>query len=142
MIPLKGPTVEFFVAGIPKSMSVGKTIRWKTKDGSRQGSHQKRENTDWASLVGTIGRTHAPVKPFAGPIHLMLEFLMPRPKSAKKASYPLKRPDIDNMIHKLTDQFNGVMWVDDSQIVVLIANKNFVWADDSPGLRITIEEIQ
>lgn len=135
--------VEFFVTGIPKSMSVGKTVRWKTKDGSRQGQHQTRENTEWASIVGLTARDHAPIIPWSGPIALHLSFYMPRPKSGKNAKYPTKRPDIDNLIHKLTDQMNGVLWADDSQIVDLVVSKKFapVQPYETTGLHVYVEEI-
>lgn len=134
--------IEFFIGGIPKSMSVGKTIRWKTKDGSRQGQHQIRENTEWALLFGEMARHYAPIIPLAGPVQLGLVFYMPRPKSAKKEKHPTKRPDLDNLFHKLTDQLNGVFWNDDSQIVTITAGKRFATLDQPSGLRVVIEEIE
>jgi Holliday junction resolvase RusA-like endonuclease len=134
--------IEFFVAGIPKSMAVSTSVRWKTKDGSRQGSHQIRSNTEWAAVVGQIARENAPIIPWTKPIQLGLVFYMPRPKSSKKEVYPTKRPDIDNLFHKLTDQLNGVFWADDSQVVTLSAGKRFSTDDQPPGLRVVIEEIE
>lgn len=125
-------------------MSVGKTVRWKTKDGSRRGQHQTREHTEWAVVVGQIGRTFAPAKPLEGPVSMILRFWMPKPKSApKRVVLPLTRPDLDNLIHKLSDQFNGVLWADDAQLVDWIQRKRYV--DDNgrgepPGLEVTVVE--
>jgi len=43
-------------------------------------------------------------------------------------------------MHKLTDQFNGVFWADDSQIVDVIARKRFA-ADGRPGVEIIVEPV-
>jgi len=133
--------IRFYCAGIPKSMSVGKTVRWATKDKAHSGSFQKREHTEWATLLGQIGRDHAPPAPLKGALSFTALFYMPRPASlSKRETAPLKRPDIDNLIHKLTDQWNGVFWDDDSQIVDVIARKRFT-PDGRPGVEIIVEPV-
>jgi len=84
----------------------------------------KRGNTEWATLVGEIGRKHAPAVPWQGGVSMSVVFWMPRPATLKKTvMLPLKRPDIDNLTSKLSDQFNGVFYADDSQIVDFIVRK-------------------
>lgn len=135
-------TIRFFVAGVPKSMAVGKTVRWKTKDGSRQGQFQTRENTEWALMVGQVGRTHAPPAPLEGPIGFRCLFYVPKPSTAGRTVIaPLKRPDIDNLVHKLSDHFNGIFWKDDSQIIDFHAFKRFAGPGGQTGLEVTIEQI-
>jgi Holliday junction resolvase RusA-like endonuclease len=132
--------IQFFVAGVPKTMSVGKSVRMPRKGGGTM-QFQERRGTEWASLVGDQGQKQRPPVPLQGAIALSLLFLMPRPKSAsKKVQLPLTRPDIDNLFHKLTDQWNGVMWVDDSQITDLSVSKRFVGTAGyaNPGLEVTI----
>ena len=132
--------IRFFIAGIPKAMSVGKSARVPMGPG-RFKHFQRREHTDWCTLVGHIGRQHAPAAPLDGPISFTARFALPRPATLpKKVLWPLKRPDIDNLIHKLTDQFNGVFWHDDSQIVELVARKSFV-TDARIGLEIVVDEL-
>lgn len=132
--------ITFFVSGIPKSMSVGKTVRWATKDRARSGSFQTRAHTEWATLVGTIGRQHAPLRPMTGPVSFTAIFHLPRPASLpKRERAPIKRPDLDNLLHKLTDQWNGVFWADDSQITDLIARKRFA-IYGPPGVDIVVVE--
>lgn len=124
-------------------MSVGKTVRWATKDQTRSGSFQKREHTDWATLVGEVGRRHAPPVPYSPGIGLCFtaRFFMPRPGSlSKRVLLPLKRPDIDNLIHKLTDQWNGVFYADDSQVVDFVVSKRFA-EDGRPGVEIIVEPV-
>ncbi len=131
--------IRFFVAGIPKSMSIGSAIAFK-RDGVLNRVH-KRRNTEWALLIGQVGRQHAPSAPLEGPIGLTLVFYLPRPQSGKKLVAPLKRPDVDNLTHKLSDAFNGVFWRDDSQIVDFLAYKRFAEPAGQPGVEITVEQI-
>lgn len=133
--------IRFFVAGLPKSMKIGGVVRFRRGDTVHMAP--KRGNSEWAILVGQIGRQHAPAVPYGPetPLSFTACFYFPRPTSAsKKVAMPLKRPDLDNCLHKLTDQFNGVFWADDSQIVDLVARKRFA-ADGRPGVEITVAPV-
>ena len=135
--------IRFFVAGIPKSMSVGTSFGFKRN--GVQHHMQGRRNTDWSTLVGQIGReTWQDKAPLVGGLAFTAYFYLPKPGSAKKADrLPLKRPDLDNLMHKLTDQFKGVFWLDDSQIVDVIARKRFACdrADGRTGVEICVEPV-
>jgi Endodeoxyribonuclease RusA len=98
------------LTGVPKAMSIGKGIRVRNKTGGIS-QFQVRKNSEWATLVGHVGRQHAPPAPWDGPVVLDVSFFVPRPDSAsKRVVLPLRRPDLDNLFHKLTDQWNGVYW--------------------------------
>jgi len=51
---------------------------------------------------------------------------------------PTKRPDIDNYIKIVADALNTVVFVDDSQIVELIAHKSY---SDRPGMWIAVDPL-
>jgi Holliday junction resolvase RusA-like endonuclease len=130
--------IRFFVAGLPKSMKVSGVARF-MKHGRPQ-MVPKRGNDAWALLVGKIGRDHGPDRPLTGPIIFTARFFLPRPKSLPRSVVlPLKRPDWDNLVHKITDQWNGVFWVDDSQIVDGHVFRRFA-PNGRPGVEIVIEE--
>lgn len=38
---------------------------------------------------------------------------------------PAKSPDIDNIVKSVADGMNGIVWVDDSQIVELVCSKHY-----------------
>ena len=38
---------------------------------------------------------------------------------------PAKSPDIDNIVKTLSDGMNGIVWVDDSQVVELVCAKHY-----------------
>ena len=131
--------IRFFVQGIPKSMRVSGVARFQRA--CKVHMVPKRSNSEWATLVGQIGREHAPERPLKGPIAFSARFFMPRPKSAgKRVTYPLTRPDIDNLCSKLTDAWNGVFYQDDSQVVRFAVSKAFA-EDGKPGVEITVVEI-
>jgi Holliday junction resolvase RusA-like endonuclease len=50
---------------------------------------------------------------------------------------PIKRPDVDGLVHKLTDQFNGVFWHDDSQIIDFVISKRYA-PDGRSGVSIIV----
>ncbi len=132
--------IRFFVAGVPKAMSVGSFFKFKRADTVHH--MQGRRNTDWATLVGQIGREHAPSAPFDGPLSFTALFYLPRPASlSRKASngaMPVKRPDLDNLVHKLTDRFNGVFWKDDSQVTDIVIRKRYA-EDGRTGVEIIVD---
>jgi Holliday junction resolvase RusA-like endonuclease len=132
--PAPGAMIKFFVGGRPRSMKIAGTARFQR--GGKVHMVPKRGNTEWATLVGAIGQQHAPSALLEGAVLFTATFYMPRPGAGKKAAWPLKRPDLDNLIHKLTDQFNGVFWRDDSQVVELHVCKRF---SDDGRLGVEIE---
>lgn len=38
---------------------------------------------------------------------------------------PAKSPDIDNIVKSVADGMNGIVWIDDSQIVELVCSKHY-----------------
>jgi len=83
-----------------------------------------------------------------GPITLTLNFFMPRPKSLpKKVKHHIKRPDLDNLVKAIKDALSGLLYKDDSQIIELIATKEYCkirpdgYYEDPPGVSIRLYEV-
>ena len=85
---------------------------------------------------------------FKGPVSVVLRIYMriPASWSAKKqalalsgAIRPIVKPDIDNIFKNCSDPMNGVVWLDDSQIVILRALKLY---SDHPSVEIEITEVE
>jgi Holliday junction resolvase RusA-like endonuclease len=83
-------------------------------------------------------------EPFAGPLSVAVEarFAIAPSWSRKKqkealsgAIRPTSTPDADNLL-KILDAFNGVVWVDDRQIVEAYVSKRY---SDRPGLTVVVE---
>ena len=80
------------------------------------------------------------------PILLRIIARFEPPKSAAKKEklamldgkvFPLKKPDIDNIVKVVADALNGVAYHDDTQVVQVIAKKVYSALD---GLDVTVEE--
>lgn len=82
-----------------------------------------------------LGKTAQELKwPMTGPLALDVEFLMPIPQSwskkkteaARRNDVPhTSRPDVDNLAKLVLDAANGVLWVDDSQLVSVRMEKGY-----------------
>lgn len=79
---------------------------------------------------------------YDGPVSVILVFSLPRPASTpKKVRYPAKRPDLDKLARSTLDGLTeGGAWRDDSQVVRLLAYKQFA-GDEGVGCQIDIEEV-
>lgn len=81
------------------------------------------------------------------PLHVDLCFMLPRPKkllTAKLANKLIpydRKPDIDNFIKSTLDALNGIIWVDDSQVVEIGARKWYAPQDIGVGVTIEIWEV-
>lgn len=83
--------------------------------------------------------------PLEGPLSLSLRFRLPIPKSETKAhkaamasgeTAPTKKPDWDNAAKAMCDAMNGVVYVDDCQIVRAFVTKIFA---AQPGVDVRVE---
>lgn len=63
--------------------------------------------------------------PLKGPVSLCAKFYLKKPKTSKN-EYAVVKPDLDNFLKAVMDAGNGVLWEDDSQIVSLSADKDYL----------------
>jgi len=79
----------------------------------------------------------------AGPVHLQVEFFLPRPSGlAKSYDGPhLKKPDTDKLLRALLDALTGVVWRDDSQVISIVAGKTYAGVNEDPRAVITIRSL-
>jgi crossover junction endodeoxyribonuclease RusA len=97
----------------------------------------------WRAHVGAAARNAMRgQQPFDGPIHIDLEFVMPRPKNTPKTrSTPpaTKRPDIDKLARAVLDAITAICYHDDSQVTHLNNTKRIAEPDEPAGVTITIK---
>lgn len=75
------------------------------------------------------------------PVHVELNFVMPRPASAPKRSTPpaVKRPDIDKLARAVLDAISSAgVWCDDSQVTHLVVSKRIAFAGERSGCHIWV----
>ena len=85
--------------------------------------------------------------PISGPVAVRLVAIFPVPASWSKAKRaqalagivrPTGKPDVDNVLKAVGDGCNGVVWVDDSAVVDVVATKRY---GVTPGVQVTVEPL-
>jgi crossover junction endodeoxyribonuclease RusA len=89
----------------------------------------------WRADIASAAKL-AGCKPILDPIAITMRFRVKRPKSVKR-DYPTVAPDLDKYIRGVNDGLTGVAFADDSQVVQIIASKEYA---DAPGVDIEISE--
>jgi Holliday junction resolvase RusA-like endonuclease len=83
--------------------------------------------------------------PLEGPVRLTVTLLFPRPKSHTKKQRAslahIQKPDLTNIAKGIEDALNGVVWLDDSQIVELVLRKSWEPSGGPGSTKIEIEQI-
>ena len=93
----------------------------------------------WRRLVADVAQRFAPAEPWEGPVGIVLDFGIPKPKSAPKTRrvWPDKRPDLDKLSRSVLDALTYVIFADDSQVVHLRATKDY----GAPGVVVEIHRV-
>ena len=89
----------------------------------------------WRADIASAAKL-AGCKPILDPIAITMKFRVKRPKSVKR-DYPTVAPDLDKYVRSVNDGLTGVAFADDSQVIQIIASKEYA---DSPGVDIEISE--
>ena len=85
--------------------------------------------------------------PLEGPLSLMANFVLPRPKKYCRKKDPdgrmwcIVKPDEDNLIKSLKDALKSIVWKDDCQVCRLIATKCYAARDEQPCAEVTLEQL-
>lgn len=95
-------------------------------------------------LMLKVKASHAGIlKPSTKPLKVTWYFIFEKPKSSKNR-YPVVRPDLDNLIKGAAqDAGNGILWIDDSQIVQYGEGTGKYYADKGHGssIYLKVEEL-
>ncbi|WP_131753700.1 RusA family crossover junction endodeoxyribonuclease [Burkholderia vietnamiensis] len=136
--------VEFVVPGKP--VAKGRP-RFSRHNGIVR-THTPEESERYENLVKMAARAvMRSSAPYAGPIRLIVNIGLPIPASwsmkrqneaAAGAIGATKKPDADNVVKALKDGMNGVVYVDDGQVVDLWVSKRYA---RTPGVRIEAIEL-
>ena len=140
--------ISFRIDCIPPKSTHQASLRiMKRRDGSQFVG--KMENSKGAQvkrdLISLLAE-HRPAEPFAGPVHLDIDWTYPWRKSEPKrnritgARWCDTRPDCDNLAKMLIDCMTRLgFWGDDSQVARLTFSK---WWADRPGIEVRVEELE
>lgn len=79
-------------------------------------------------------------EPSSKPIRLTMNFCLTMPKKPKHKIHPIVRPDLDNYQKAVCDSLNGIIYVDDSQVVEIMSRKYYSKPPVEPFIDILAEE--
>lgn len=140
---------EFFVPGIPKPGGSKKAFRH-AKTGKIIVTDSCKGNKDWRAVVALAATEAFREGPLTGPLQVEFGFCLLRPKghfgTGKRAAeirssaptYPTVKPDTTKLIRSTEDAMTGIVWRDDSQIVIQHGTKVY---SDRAGCLVTVREL-
>jgi len=144
-------TISFQVHGLPKGQPRARAFaqRFGNKYSARMydpGTADEWKEQVYLALKRELDRLQ--VTPTLGAVRMTLTFSMPRPKAHygkrglkdKAPKEPTGKPDIDNLTKLVLDVItkDGRVWRDDSQVVGVIAFKQYAAEGERPGAWISI----
>lgn len=134
--------LQFRAQGLP--VPVGSFIPMKRKDGSlyvlRQNSAaaKKWKRAVLAAAMDAIALNNWPKQSESANYTISLSFLLPKPKSVKRAQ-PTVKPDIDKLCRGTLDALTQAGAIDDdARVCQLIACKTYASVGEQPGAHIAI----
>lgn len=132
--------ITFDVIGIPQPQG---SLRCFCRNGRAVVTSDNPKLKEWKKHVKEVAMQFAPRYPMEGPLSVELDFRMPVPKSAPKRTklFAVKRPDIDKISRGAIDPMTGVIFRDDSQIVVLKATKYLAY-ENFQGVSIRVSHVE
>lgn len=135
---------SFVIDGIP----VAKGRPRLTTRGGFARAYTPEKTRRFETVVADAARAAVgPIDPYKGAVELEAHFDLPIPKSWPKRDKvaalagtirPVGKPDLDNYLKALADGMNGVVYVDDCQIVSTRLTKRY---GQEPGVSVTVRPI-
>ena len=122
--------------GRPRFSKIGGFVR----------SYTPKKTSDYEAQVKAIAQSAMTREPLETPLAAFLYFRLPIPKSYTKkrvaaclscSERPIKKPDLDNLAKSVLDALNGVVYLDDAQLVSLHVTKVY---SNNPGVDIMVRE--
>lgn len=126
--------IQFTIPGQPTGKARPRVTKW--------GTHNTVKTVLYENLVKTL----CPRQKIEGYIFADIVAYYQVPKGASKVKQakmmdgtirPTTKPDIDNICKIIFDALNGIAYDDDSQIVLLTAEKKY----GEPRVEVTLEEV-
>lgn len=127
--------IELKIYGNPKAQARPRFFR----RGNFVGTYEPKDSKGWKESI-QLQAIAQKVEFLQGALSMSLHFFFMKPKSMpKKIYYHVKKPDLDNCVKACKDALKGICYRDDSQIVRLIAEKEY---NAQPGVIIDIWEME
>ena len=134
--------INFTVYGDPVAQGRPRFFR----RGNHVGTYDPAKSRDYKDTVYSVALEHRPSQPLTGPLNVYIECYRKIPASFSKKKIgqaceglikPTTKPDVDNYAKGVKDALKGVIWQDDSQVVLLQVRKMY---SQTPRMEIRIEQ--
>lgn len=146
------PAITIVAYGVPAPQGSMKVVRSRT--GKAVPVCDNAATMPWRDSIGWAARRACTIagisSPLDEPLRVRATFTMPKPLRAPKRrrSFPATKPDVDKLQRAAFDALTHIVWVDDSRIVHVSAEKVFPGEPGvhgeallSPGVQITVWRI-
>lgn len=137
-------TLSVFVPGTPATQGSMRYVG-QSNAGRAILTSDNKHVKPWRSDVRSalIDDQGQPKARFEGPVHIGLEFILPRPKSAPKRKTPSadrsRMSDIDKLERAILDAVTSAgVWRDDAQVTSVSKLKRIAEIGETPGCRINL----
>jgi Holliday junction resolvase RusA-like endonuclease len=141
-------TLEFTIPGEP--ISQGRP-RFSTRGGFAR-AYDPKKSRDGKAIVKLCAKEAVDqeswTEPMSGPIEMLIQFAIALPKSQYRKRSPIprkwrvKKPDIDNLMKLVKDACSSVVFLDDNQVVRVIAEKIQCAQDEAPFTKVRFRELE
>jgi len=122
----------------------GEPIPWSVSKIYRHGQKKNPRLIAWQRLISLQAKLKHMGDPWIGAVLVrFITIRRTRPKS-NKTKWPIVKPDLDNYIKAVWDALQGIIYVNDSQIVHYERGPRKVWATEiaPPGITLEIERME
>ena len=135
-------SITFTVPGEAQPQGSGRAYTYKRKaeKGGGLGARIDSDNPKlkaWRTLVAWEARRVFRGAALKGPVRLMADCYLPRPKTVKRA-VPTVPPDVDKICRGLADAMTGIVYQDDAQITQIKITKSYADRGTSPRVVIVV----
>lgn len=140
--------LEFTVVGVAQTKGSGRAVVSKTT-GKAFYKPDNPKTKDWQHTIAQSAalamRMNGMQQFVEGGLYFEIQFYLPRPKTLlTKTKAPLtfhhtKKPDLDKLIRAAKDALTGVAWLDDSQVVHVVARKLYCAAGEPTRAAIRVQ---
>ena len=109
-------------------------------------TYDPKENVSWKGSAGVFMRQAIGHYIFPGPVRLTVTAKFPCPKTDERKRDPrperwsMSQKDADNILKAVGDAGNGILWLDDRQVVEATVRKRIAAQGTAPETVVEVEE--
>lgn len=138
---------DLWIPGVPVPQGRARAFAYIKGGKARARVYDPKASLSWKEHVAQLVRQRVREMDWSGfhsgeAIAVILDFVMPRPKSLpKRVEHHTRRPDEDNLGKAVKDALRGYVYHDDSQAVLGLTRKRYENDVSKPGVHVQVQPI-